>query len=110
MSPGPLSNPLGSFRKFAEIIANECLSAVPMTPAINCLAVSTSPAINFSPVSLTLESPAYINNQKAKNLSPVSTTPPKNCSAVSTTPAINFSAVSATPAIRESCLYKLAYT
>ncbi len=39
VSPGPLSNPLGSFRlfrKFAAIIANECLSAVSTTPAINC--------------------------------------------------------------------------
>jgi hypothetical protein len=30
-----------------------------------------------------------INNQKAENLSLVSTTPPKICSTVSTTPAIN---------------------
>ena len=37
VSPWPLSMPLGSFffsRKFAEIIANECLSAVSRTPAI----------------------------------------------------------------------------
>jgi hypothetical protein len=54
--PGPLSIPLGSFRlfrKFAEIIANECLSAVSTTPAINCSAVSTTPLTNLSAVSLT---------------------------------------------------------
>ncbi len=61
---------------------------------------------SFSPVSLI----PVRNNQKAKNLSPVSTIPLKNCLPVSTTPLINFLAVSATPAIRESCQYKLAYT
>ncbi len=56
------------------------------------------------------------NNQKAKNLLPVSTiplknclpvstTPLKNCLPVSTTPLINFLAASVTPAIRESCQY-----
>jgi hypothetical protein len=41
------------FRKFAEILANYCLSPVSMTPVINCSAVSTTPAKNFLPVSLT---------------------------------------------------------
>ncbi len=34
------------FRKFAEIFANEYLSPVSLTPAINCSAVSTTPATN----------------------------------------------------------------
>ncbi len=34
-----------------EIIANERLSAVSMTPAINCSAVSTTTLTNLSPVS-----------------------------------------------------------
>jgi hypothetical protein len=34
-------------RKFAKIIANECLSAVSTTPAINCSAVSTTPLTNL---------------------------------------------------------------
>jgi hypothetical protein len=34
------------FRKFAEIFANECLSPVLLTLAINCSAVSKTPAIN----------------------------------------------------------------
>jgi hypothetical protein len=55
------------FQKFVEIFANEYLSPVLLTPAINCLAVSTTPP---------------------KNCSPVATTPPINYSAVSTTPAI----------------------
>ena len=85
VSPGPLSIFLGSsdfFRKFAEIIATECLSVVSTTPGINCrrcqrhcwqiyhrcqrhwrlifvtefqwLALSLILAINLSPVSLTL--------------------------------------------------------
>jgi hypothetical protein len=41
------------FRKFAEIFANEYLSPVSLTPAINCSAVSTTPTKNFSPVSTT---------------------------------------------------------
>jgi hypothetical protein len=32
------------FRKFAEILANYCLSPVSMTPVINCSAVSTTTA------------------------------------------------------------------
>ncbi len=36
------------FRKFAEIYANEYLSPVSTTPAINCSAVSTTPA-NLTP-------------------------------------------------------------
>ncbi len=58
MSHGPLSVPLGSFRLFSKIRRDnrdECLSAVSMTPAINCsatrptnlLAVSLTPAINL---------------------------------------------------------------
>jgi hypothetical protein len=41
------------FRKFAEIFANEYLSQVSTTPAINCSEVSTTPAKNLSPVSTT---------------------------------------------------------
>ena len=41
------------FQKFAEIFANEYLSPVSLTPAINCLVVSTTPAKNLSPVSTT---------------------------------------------------------
>jgi hypothetical protein len=60
---------------------NEYLSPVSLTPAINCLAVSTIPAKNLS----------RENNQKAKKFSPESTTLPKICSPVSTTPLINYS-------------------
>jgi hypothetical protein len=41
------------FRKFEEIFANEYLSPVSLTPAINCSTVSTTPAKNLSPVSTT---------------------------------------------------------
>ncbi len=40
-------------RKFAEIIANQCLSAGSTTPAINCLVVPTTLLANLSPVSPT---------------------------------------------------------
>ncbi len=56
VSPGPLSIPSASFRlfrKFAEIIANEFLSVVSMTPAINCSAVSMTLLTNLLAVSLT---------------------------------------------------------
>ncbi len=46
--PGPQVIQWGCFeffRKFAEIFANEYLSPVSTTPAINCSAVSTTPAI-----------------------------------------------------------------
>ncbi len=87
------------FQKFAEIFANEYLSPVSLTPAINCLVVSTTPAKNLSPVSTT---PAInpCHGEITKNPKKL-----KNCSPVSTTPTINYSAVSRTPAIKESCLY-----
>ncbi len=44
---------LDFFRKFAEIIANECSSAVSTTPAIKCSAMSTTPLTNLLAVSLT---------------------------------------------------------
>ncbi len=94
VSPGPLSIPLWSFQLFLKIRGDN--------REWMFIAVSTTPAIKFFPaVSLI----PVINNQKAWNLSQVSTTPRKNCSAVSTSPEKNFLAVSTTPAIRESCLY-----
>jgi hypothetical protein len=47
--PGPqysIGAVLNFFRKFADIFANEYLSPVSLTPAINCSAVSTTPAKN----------------------------------------------------------------
>jgi hypothetical protein len=41
------------FRKFAEMFANEYLSPVSMTTAINCSAETTTPVKNLSPVLLT---------------------------------------------------------
>ncbi len=41
------------FRKFAEIFANECLSPVSTTSAINLSPVTTTPAINLLPVTTT---------------------------------------------------------
>ncbi len=95
------------FWKFAEICANEYLSPVSTTPAINCSAVSMTLAKNLSPVSTTPAiNPCWGEiTKKPKSFSPVSTTPLKNCSPVPTTPPINYSAVSTTPAIKESCLY-----
>jgi hypothetical protein len=86
------------FQKFAEIFANEYLSPVSLTPAINCSGVSTTPAKNVSPVStIPAINPCHGEiTKKPKSL---------NCSLVSTTPPINYSAVSTTPAIKESCLY-----
>ncbi len=60
---------------------------------------------SLSPVSTPVSLIPVRNNQKAKNLSLVSSIPLKNCLPVSTTPLINFSPVSVTPAIRESCQY-----
>ncbi len=83
------------FRKFVKIFANEYLSPVPLTPAINCSAVSTTPAKNLSSVSLTPAiNPCHREITKKPLNSPVSTTLP-----------INYLAVSTTPAIKESCLY-----
>ncbi len=66
-----------------EIIANECLSAVSTTPAINCSAVPTTPLTNLSLVSTT---PAIILVRDFHR------------SAVSI-PVISYLSVSLTPAI-----------
>jgi hypothetical protein len=90
------------FRKFAEIFTNEYLLPRSLTPAINCLAVSTTPAKSLSTVSTTPAiNPCHGEITKKTKIF----TPAKNCSPVSTTPPINYSAVSTTPAIKESCLY-----
>ena len=89
------------FQKFAEIFANEYLSQVSTTPAINCSVVSTRLAKNLSPVSTTLAinpchgeitkkpkifCPCQQHRRKiAKNCSPVSTIPPINYGAVNDT-------------------------
>jgi hypothetical protein len=68
MSLRPMSISLGPFkfflRKAAEIFANECLSLV-----------STTPAINLSPVSLILVTDFQGSLIPAINLLPVTTTP-----------------------------------
>ncbi len=82
------------FRKFAEIIANECLLPVSLTPATSCSAVSTTPAKKFM-------TPA-INLVADFQCSPVSLIPAINLSLVSVSLAINLSPVSLSPAINLS--------
>ncbi len=70
------------FRKFVEIFTNECLSPVSMTPAINCLVVSTTLAIN--------PCPGFSVIAGDINLSLVTTTPAITLSPVTTTPVNNY--------------------
>ena len=108
MSHGPLSVPLGSFRLFSKIRRDnrdECLSAVSMTPAINCsatrptnlLAVSLTPAINlchgFSVIAGVVDTGEQFitgDNDTAITLSPVTTTLAITLSPVTTAPVNNY--------------------
>jgi hypothetical protein len=71
----------GRFCCFGEI-ANECLSAMSTTLALNCSAVSPTPLTTLSPVSMTLAIDLCHDLQRSAvslilgiNLSPVSMTP-----------------------------------
>ncbi len=99
---------LDFFRKFAEIIASECLSAVSTTPAINSSTVSMTLLTNLSVVTRTPKinlchgfsviggvvdtGDKFITGviDTAEQLSPVTTTPGINLSPVSTTPVNNY--------------------
>ncbi len=92
------------FQKFAEIFANECLSPVSTTPAINlCHGFS----VNAGDVDTGEQFIAGDNdtgdnfiaddNDTGEQLSPVTTTPAINLSSVTTTLAITLSPGTTTP-------------